>query len=88
MQSMEKMILEGDMESPIPYENKKELHTKLHEIDYVFHVQIMENLKNKIAEHESDIDNHVLRKYLWLKELLMWNMEPESSKIKFEYLMI
>lgn len=61
--------------------------SKLSEIDNKFQIEIKQNLINKINEHKFNGDNHILTKYLWFKELLMWNMDPESSKIKFEYLL-
>jgi hypothetical protein len=54
--------------------------------DNRFHDELKQNLENRIIEHQSS-DDHILTKYLWLNELLMWNMKPESSKIKFEYLL-
>ena len=60
--------------------------TDLKETDNKFHNQIKQNLEKRISEHQSG-DNYILTKYLWLYELLMWNMNPEASKIKFEYLL-
>jgi hypothetical protein len=60
-------------------------NNNLQEIDNNFHLDIKRNLEDKIAEYKSN--NHILSKYLWLRELLLWNMYPNTSKIKFEYLL-
>lgn len=41
--------------------------------------------KEKIKEYIQK--KRVLDKYLWLKDLIKWNMNPRRSKIKFEYLL-
>lgn len=53
-------------------------------------LNILKNVKSHISKLESDkeeIDYNTLRKYLWLQELIKWNIDPESSKIKFEFLL-
>ncbi len=75
------------MENLSSNKDENSLKTNLEGIDKNFHMQVMENLNNKIDEYKWKGDNHILRKYLWLKELLNWNMEPKNSKIKFEYLL-
>jgi hypothetical protein len=60
------------------------IETNLQETDNKFHIDIKRNLENKIAEYKSG-NNNILSKYLWLKELLMWNMNPNTSKTKFDY---
>lgn len=59
--------------------------TNLQELDNKFRIDIKRNLENKIKEYESD--DHILSKYRWLKELLMWNIDHDTSKLKFEYLL-
>ena len=86
-QSMGKMFSEGIVENLSSNKDENTLKSNLEGIDKNFHLQVMKNLNNKIAEYKWKGDNHILRKYLWLKELLNWNMEPKSSKIKFEYLL-
>ncbi len=54
-------------------------------IDNVHHKKILENLEIQIKEHQND--EHKLEKYLWLKDLVNWNINPESSKNKFDYLL-
>ena len=78
-QSMGTMISKENLEKISSFDDKT--------LDNIFHKQIMENLEKKITKHKSEADNHILTKYLWLKELLMWNMKSETSKIKFEYLL-
>ena len=63
------------------------LETNLQDTDKIFHMEIKRNLDKKIAEHKLDGNNHILSKYLWLNELLNWNINPESSTMKFEYLL-
>ena len=46
-------------------------------LDMIFHNQIMENLENNINKYKFN-DNQILTKYLWLKELLMWNIDPKT----------
>jgi hypothetical protein len=53
--------------------------------DQEFHMRILKNLDNKISEQK--LDDHVLKKFIWLRELLKWNMDQDSSKIKFEYVL-
>ena len=53
---------------------------------------VSKNVKEKIKEVENEDINdltkqHILKKYLWLLELVKWNGNPDSSKIKFEYLL-
>jgi hypothetical protein len=64
---------------------EENFESKTAELESIFHNNVMINLQNKIDQYEDNV--HVQEKYLWLKELLMWNMDPESSKIKFEYLL-
>lgn len=48
-------------------------------------MELLENLEEKIKEFRGDED--VLSKYLWLKDLIHWNIDPKSSEAKFEYLL-
>lgn len=45
--------------------------------------QIREN-KTEIKKYEK---NEILRKFLWLNELIKWNEDKNSSKINFEYVL-
>ncbi len=56
-------------------------------LDNKFHRHIKQNLENNIAKHETDTDKRILNKYLWLKEVLIWTIDPEDSKLKLEYLL-
>lgn len=87
-QSLEKMI-KNNLTKTSLYEETNGLTINSVKSDYEFHIRVLKNLENKISEIKLDdkMDNHVLRKFIWLKELLKWNMDPESSKIKFEYLL-
>ena len=62
--------------------SEKEYKECLYEIDNQYHIEIRDNLEKMIEEYKDD--ERVLPKYLWLRELLLWNMNPESSD-KFEY---
>jgi hypothetical protein len=56
--------------------------------------QISKNVEDKIDEVKSNKNEYksqkkydnILKKYYWLIEFLKWNINPKSSKIKFEYL--
>jgi len=82
MQSMGKATLE-DMRKQFNHE--KDFEVFLLEKDNDFNTKILGNVEDKIVEYKGN--RHVLRKYLWLKELLKWNMDPESSRIRFEHLL-
>lgn len=85
-QSIESMISEGITPKPQFWDDKKDLKMNLIDIDNNFQIRILSNLENKIGNYES-VEGYgdVLRKYIWLKELVKWNIDSESSKIKFEY---
>jgi hypothetical protein len=60
---------------------------QLKNIDEDLRSLVLKDVKNQINELKSNPDDYnKLRKYLWLKELISWNRDPESSKIKFENL--
>lgn len=85
-QALEKMFLEGYIGKTYFIDEKKDVKTQLIEIDSKAQLRVLNNLNNNIRELKSDeTDDNVLKKYIWLKELVKWNMDPESSKIKFEY---
>lgn len=88
-QSFEKMILSGDMEKPTFYDESKDLKTNLVDLDKIIQMREVKRLENEIEKLKlnENIDNRVLEKYLWLKELIKWNLDSKSSKIKFEYLL-
>jgi hypothetical protein len=82
MQSMGKATLE-DMRKQ--FNNEDDFKAYLQDKDNEFNTKILGNVEDKIDEYEGN--KRVLRKYLWLKELLKWNMDPKSSRIRFEYLL-
>lgn len=82
MQSMGKPLLEDIRKK---FDNEKDFEAYLQKVDNDFNMKILGNVEDKIVEYEEN--KRVLRKYLWLKELLKWNMKPESSRIRFEYLL-
>ena len=84
-QVTENMSLAGHVKKPSVYDESKDLKTNLVEIDHKAHMRLLKNLENKIEEYKEN--NSVLRKYIWLKELVKWNINLDSSKIKFEYLL-
>lgn len=87
-QTTEKLISEGIMDPPFPIDEKKDIKKQLIEKDHEALRTILNRLENKIEHLKSDKDdNNILKKYLWLKELINWNLNPDSSKIKFEYLL-
>lgn len=46
----------------------------------------IKEFQKKLNENPENIKNYeILRKYLWLRELIRWNQDENSSKIKFEY---
>lgn len=67
------------------YANKNDFEYALHNVDYEFHMELLENVEEKIKEFRED--KRVLRKYSWLKDLINWNIDPKSSEVKFEYLL-
>ena len=76
------------MDPPFPIDEKKDIKKQLIEKDHEALRTILNRLENKIEHLKSDKDdNNILKKYLWLKELINWNLNPDSSKIKFEYLL-
>ena len=50
-------------------------------VDRKIILEILKNVENKIKYK----DEKIRRKYIWLKELINWNLDKNSSKIKFEY---
>jgi hypothetical protein len=52
----------------------------------------IKNFKAQLNENKSGINryeekNEILRKFLWLNELIKWNENRKSSKINFEYVL-
>lgn len=82
MQSMDKDTLENLKK---PSESQKDFEARLQKIDNNFNKTVLRNVEDLIEEYKENED--VLCKYQWLKELIKWNMDPESSKIKFEYIL-
>ena len=66
------------------FNNEKDFRASVLNLDNDYNGKILKNLENKIKKHEDD--KSVLPKFLWLKDLLEWNMDPKSSN-KFEYLL-
>ena len=67
------------------FENEDDFKSYLEETNNEVNMKLLENIEKKIVEYE--MNKRVLRKYLWLKELLKWNIDPKSSRIRFEYLL-
>jgi hypothetical protein len=87
-QALENMISEGHTKKPSVYDESKDLKTNLVEIDYKAQIRVLKNLENKIKKlGYANTDDNILKKYIWLRELVNWNIDPESAKIKFEYLL-
>ena len=66
------------------FNNEKDFRASVLNLDNDYNGKILKNLENKIKKHEDD--KSVLPKFLWIKYLLEWNMDPKSSN-KFEYLL-
>lgn len=64
------------------YSSEKEFEDNLLKMDNGHHMEVRDNLEEMIEEYKDN--GRVLPKYLWLKELLYWSINPESSD-KFEY---
>ena len=66
---------------------------KLKELDEKIIEDVFKNVERQIKYYKGELvkNNYSvnqyekLRKYLWLKELIKWNKDKDSSKIKFEY---
>lgn len=86
-QALENMVLTGHTKKPSFYDENKDVKTNLVEIDYKAQMRVLNDLNTKIEELKDKNDDNVLKKYIWLKELVKWNINPESAKIKFEYLL-
>ena len=67
------------------FESNKAFEEEMRRIDREYYRGIKNNIENKITEYKND--DHVLQKYLWLNELLKWNMNQKQTRIKFEYLL-
>lgn len=88
-QSNEKLILKGNIEKPLYFDDGNDVIGNLSEIDKKAIMKIVKMLETEIKKIESDENGNrnVLKKYMWLKELALWNINPESAKIKFEYIL-
>jgi hypothetical protein len=64
---------------------EKDFRDYLLTIDNNYNNEILKNLENKIEKFKND--ERILIKYLWLKDLLNWNIDPKRSERKFEYLL-
>ena len=91
------LFREGNKFSPDPNWmksiNEEEMEEKFDAVDDKILEDVYKNVKIKIKYHMSQLkendhnfdENKILKKYIWLKELVKWNVDPESSKIKFKY---
>lgn len=84
---MERLTLKqnlGTMDDNSPRANG--IKKMLEDTDRTFQINMLNNVENQIKEcKEREKDYTILKKYIWLKELIKWNQDPNSSKIKFEY---
>lgn len=86
---MEKMMSEKKMELLSFINEKENLKQQLTAKDNELNRYFFRKLEIKIKELEDDNeDKHIIRKYAWLNELIKWNMNPITSNIIFEYLLI
>jgi hypothetical protein len=77
-----KEILENLREK---FDNKKACEEYLLKSGYKLNNEVLGEDKEKVEEYK--INERILDKYLWLKDLLKWNMDPKSSERNFEYLL-
>jgi hypothetical protein len=64
------------------------INTLQKQIDGDIQSKILKDVENniKLESNKEKVDYNILRKYLWLQELIKWNKNPISSKIRFEQL--
>jgi hypothetical protein len=82
MKSVARFTLDKEKEE---FKSKTAFEKEMRRIDKGYYRGIKKNVENKIAEYKND--DHILQKYLWLNELLRWNMNQKQTRIKFEYLL-
>lgn len=82
MQSANKGTLEDIKKQ---FNNTNDFKDYLLGIDNDYNNKILKNLEDKIEKFKDN--GHIQIKYLWLKDLLNWNMDPKSAERKFEYLL-
>ena len=47
-------------------------------------MRIFTDLQGKIRDlKRNGTEKDILKKYIWLEELIKWSVDPESSKIRF-----
>ncbi len=66
-----------------PYGTEKDTKKALMDQDKEEIFDVNDKVKKNIIKFNSE--KKILKKYLWLQELIKWNQNPNSSKIKFEY---
>ncbi len=66
-----------------PQEIISESKSQIAQYEQNFYKTRLQDIKNNIQKYENN--KKIQTKYLWLEELLKWNMDPNSSNIKFEY---
>lgn len=66
------------------FNNENDLIAHIKRLDNTNNFIVLKNVENNIEKYHNN--EEVLPKYEWLKELIQWNIDPESSK-KFKYLL-
>lgn len=85
---MERLALQrdGDINSTSP--RAKAIKKMYEGVDKREQSKMLIIVENKIEEYEkAKVEEKILTKYKWLRELIKWNQDHDSSKIKFEYLL-
>lgn len=81
-QSFEHLVEIGIVKKPDNYDNDKNLNENVRNLDNELNNTIHDNLVEKIEEFSND--KHIQTKYIWLNELLNWNINHNQSTIKFK----
>lgn len=82
--SMDKVHTNGEHPLVGPFSDKNQLKRNLTEVDLLFMNHIQNNVTINLQKFEFT-NYEIFKKYKWIHELIQWNKNPNTSKIKFEY---
>lgn len=74
-----------DLKKQMQFKTKKKFQNYLDHLDETFNNKVLRNVDDNIEKFKDD--ESASSKYLWLKDLIDWNMNVKTSKKKFEYLL-